>query len=322
MNLDYLKVFYVAANNKSFSQTAKDLHISQSAVSIQIKQLEEQWECQLIERTTKKMSLTPAGEILYKQVKKLFSIINETTNELKELKGMVHGDLKAGASLTIGEHVLPFVLAKFNQLYPLVKIHFSIYNSGQIIEKLKNQEIYVGFIESMLSYPAIKQVPFAEDELIVIAPPNQSFTEKDYVSIHELLELPFIIREKGSGTRQVMEDILRRNQVDPANLKIILELEHTEAIKSAVEAGLGISILSKSAVKKELELKTLRRLKIEEFRLLRNFYMVYDEEALPLTGKKLIELMSGLYVPSHEKSAKDHYGISNGLKTSSNLIDF
>jgi LysR family transcriptional regulator, transcriptional activator of the cysJI operon len=95
MNLDYLKVFYVAANNKSFSQTAKDLHISQSAVSIQIKQLEEQWECQLIERTTKKMSLTPAGEILYKQVKKLFSIINETTNELNELKGMVHGDLMA-----------------------------------------------------------------------------------------------------------------------------------------------------------------------------------------------------------------------------------
>lgn len=298
MNLDYLKVFYVAANNKSFSQTAKDLHLSQSAVSLQIKQLEEQWECQLFERTTKKMSLTPEGEILYKQVKKLFSIINETTNELQELKGVVYGDLKVGASLTIGEHVLPFVLANFNKLYPLVKIHFKIYNSVQIIEKLKNQEINVGFIESMLSYPALEQVPFAEDELIVIAPPNQSFTEKNSITIEELLNLPFIIREKGSGTRQVMEDTFRKNHVDSTKLNIILELKHTEAIKSAVEAGLGISILSKSAVKKELELKTLREIKIEEFRFLRSFYMVYDEEALQLTSKKLIELMRKIYTPT------------------------
>lgn len=292
MNLDYLKVFYVAANNNSFSQTAKDLHLSQSAVSLQIKQLEEQWECQLFERTTKKMSLTPAGEILYKQVKKLFSIINETTNELQELKGVVHGDLKVGASLTIGEHFLPFVLANFHKQFPLVNIHFKIYNSGQIIEKLNNREINVGFIESMLSYPLFQQVPFAEDELIVIAPSDELMTDRDDITIEELFSLPFIIREKGSGTRQVMEDTFRKNHVDPAKLNIILELEHTEAIKSAVEAGLGISILSKSAVIKELKLKTLRHLKIEEFRLFRSFYMVYDEEALQVTSKKLIELMS------------------------------
>src|SRR4051794_37580273 len=131
MNLDYLKVFYVVANNKSFTQTAKDLHLSQSAVSLQIKQLEEQWDCQLFERTTKKISLTPSGIILYKQAKKLFSLMNETFNELQELKEVVYGELKAGASLTIGEHILPFILADFKIIFPQVNIDYKIYNSNQ-----------------------------------------------------------------------------------------------------------------------------------------------------------------------------------------------
>src|SRR5690606_25539935 len=112
------------------------------------KHLEEQWDCQLFERTTKKMSLTPAGEILYGKVNKLLSLMNETKNELMELKGIVHGDLKIGASLTIGEHILPFILADFNQLYPKVNMFLRVLNSEQIVEKLLNHEINLGFIES------------------------------------------------------------------------------------------------------------------------------------------------------------------------------
>src|SRR5690606_12257072 len=180
---------------------------------------------------------TPAGEILYGKVNKLLSLMNETKNELMELKGIVHGDLKIGASLTIGEHILPFILADFNQLYPKVNMFLRVLNSEQIVEKLLNHEINLGFIESMLSYPALKQVPFAKDELIIITSPNSQLTPSPVISIDELLSLPFIIREKGSGTRQVMEDTLRKSKVDPAKLKIIMELEHTEAIKSSVEAG-------------------------------------------------------------------------------------
>ncbi|MBU8878598.1 LysR family transcriptional regulator [Bacillus sp. FJAT-29790] len=291
MNLDYLKVFYVAANNKNFSQTAKDLHLSQSSVSLQIKQLEEQWDCQLFERTTKKISLTPAGEILYGKVKKLLSLMNETENELQELKGIVHGDLKVGASLTIGEYILPFMLAEFKHLYPRVNMSLKVDNSEQIIEKLLNHEINLGFIESMLSYPAFIQLPFAQDELIIISSPQKKFTQSSEITIDELLTLPFIIREKGSGTRQVMEDALRKNHVDPEKLKIIMELEQTEAIKSIVEAGLGVSIISKSAVKKELKLQTLEQLTIEGLSLYRNFYMVYHEEALKQTSRKLMEFI-------------------------------
>ncbi|WHY60020.1 LysR family transcriptional regulator [Cytobacillus firmus] len=292
MNLDYLKVFYVTANNKSFSQTAKDLHLSQSSVSLQIKQLEEQWDCQLFERTTKKISLTPAGEILYHKVKKLIALMNETENELEELKGSVHGDLKVGASLTIGEHVLPFLLADFSSLYPKVSLHLNVYNSRHIVEKLLNHEINLGFIESMLSYPALKQVPFAKDELIIIASPENKFIKTDNITIEELLSVPIIIREKGSGTRQVMEDSFRRCHVDASKLNVIMELKHTEAIKTCVEAGLGISIISKSAVKKELRLGTLKQLHIDGLTMQRDFYMIYHEEALKHTSRKLMEYIS------------------------------
>jgi LysR family transcriptional regulator, transcriptional activator of the cysJI operon len=293
VNLDYLKVFYVVANNKSFSQTAKDLHLSQSSVSLQIKHLEEKWDCQLFERTTKKISLTPEGEILYKQVEKLISLMNETENELKELKGIVHGELKVGASLTIGEHILPFLLADFSSLYPKVKLNLKVYNSVQIVEKLLNHEINLGFIESKLSYPSLKQVPFATDELVIIASPR--LIHKSEISIEELLEMPFIIREHGSGTRQVMEDSFRKNGVDPSKLNIVMELEHTEVIKSSVEAGLGISIISKSAVKKELQLQTIKMLTIEGLSLQRDFYMIYHEQALKITSRKLVEFILGKY---------------------------
>lgn len=294
MNLEYLKVFYVAANNKNFSQTAKDLHLSQSSVSLQIKQLEEQWGCQLFERTTKKITLTPAGEILYGKVIKLLSLINETENELQELKGIVHGDLKVGASLTIGEYILPFILADFSHHYPRVNVSLKVYNSEQIVEKLLKHEINLGFIESMLSYPAFKQLTFAEDELIIISSPHKKFTQSSEITREELLTIPFINRERGSGTRQVMEDALRKNHVDPEKLNIIMELQQTEAIKSFVEAGLGVSIISKSAVKKELKLQTLEQLTLEGLSLSRNFYIVYHEEALSQTSRKLIEYIQGL----------------------------
>lgn len=291
MNLDHLKVFYVAANNKSFSQTARDLHLSQSSVSLQIKQLEELWDCQLFERTTKKISLTLAGEILYRKVGTLIALMNETENELQQLKGTVHGDLKLGSSLTIGEYILPFVLAEFNQLYPKVNMHLKLYNSEQIVEKLLNHEINLGFIESTLAYPSFKQVPFATDELILLSSPNQQFSNSPTITVEELMTMPFIIREKGSGTRQVIEDILRKNKINTDKLKVVMELEHTEAIKSAVEAGLGIAIISKSAVKKELKLNTLKQMKIEGISLHRNFYMVYQEDSLKQTSLKFIEYM-------------------------------
>lgn len=292
MRLDYLKVFSVVANNKSFSKTARELHLSQSTVSAQIKQLEEQWDCQLFERTTTKVTLTDAGEVLYQQVDKFISLMNETGNALQQLKGFVHGELTIGASLTIGGYVLPYVLAEFHQLYPKVKLSIKLDNSNEIIKKLINHEVNLGFIESTTPYPALKQMPFAKDELIIISSVAEPFTSSSVITLDELQSIPFIMREPGSGTRQVIEESLRENNINPDQLNIMMEFEQTESIKSAVEAGLGISILSKSAVKKELELNSLRQLKIEGLSLTRNFYIVYQEALLQQTSQKLIEHMT------------------------------
>lgn len=289
MRLDYLKVFYVVANNKSFSETARELHLSQSTVSSQIKQLEEQWDCQLFERTTKKVTLTDAGEVLYQQVDKFVSLMNETGNALQQLKECVHGELTIGASLTIGGYVLPYVLAEFHQLYPKVKLSMKLDNSNEIIKKLINHEINLGFIESTIPYPALTQTPFAKDELIIIGSVAKPFTSSSIITVDELQSFPFIMREQGSGTRQVIEESLRENNINPDQLNILMEFEQTESIKSAVEAGLGISILSKSAVKKELKLNSLQQLKVEGLSLTRNFYIVYQQALLQLTSKKLIE---------------------------------
>ncbi|KKB38846.1 selenium metabolism-associated LysR family transcriptional regulator [Bacillus thermotolerans] len=291
MNLEHLRLFYAVANNKNFSQTAKEMHISQSSVSLQVKHLEDVLQAKLFERTTKKVELTPAGEILYEKAGKMLFLMNEIQNELQALKGEVTGRLNIGASLTIGEHVLPFLIAKYKKAYPLVDVRLKMCNSEQIIEKLYKHELNLGFIESMLSYPNIKQLPFQEDELILVASMHSKIVEEGDLPKEALVSLPFIIREKGSGTRQVMEDCLRRNGVNPDQLNTTLELEHTESIKGAVEADLGVSIISRSAVKKELQLGTLREVKVEGVRLGRQFYMVYFEGALQLTSEKLIDFI-------------------------------
>lgn len=289
MKLDYLKVFHVVANNKSFSKTARELHLAQSTVSLQIKQLEEYWDCQLFDRTTKKITLTSAGEILYNQVDKFTALINETEQALQQLKGIVDGDLKIGASLTIGEYFLPYTIATFHKLYPNINLSIEIDNSTEIIKKLENRDINIGFIESSISYQAFKQIPFIKDELTILCSPSLISSISEEITIEELLSLPFIMREAGSGTRQVIEEALRKNNIDPRQLNVVMEFEHIESIKSAVEAGLGISILSKSAVRKELQLNILHEIQIKELDLYRNFYIVYQEDLLQKTSEKLIE---------------------------------
>lgn len=299
MNLEHLKVFYTAAMKKNFSETAKILHLSQPTVSIQIKQLEMSLNVKLFERTTKKIELTPSGELLFKYASKIFPLINQTEKEIALLSESIHGDLKIGASLTIGEHVIPYLLGEYINKFPKVNIKMKILNSEQIIRKLENKEIDLGFIESTISYPDFTQKPFLEDELVIIASPMYSnilINNNDKISPNDLFSLPIILREPGSGTRQVVEEHLQKNNLNPELLNLILELENTESIKSAVESGVGISIISKSAIKKELELNTLRAITIEGINLSRCFYMVFSHNMLNLPSESFMSLIYKHYL--------------------------
>lgn len=298
MHLEHLKVFYTAAKQKNFSETAKILHLSQPSVSLQIRQLEESLNVRLFDRTTKKISLTPVGKLLYQHAEKILEMITKTEKEIALLSESIHGDLKIGASLTIGEHVLPYVLGNYLKEYPKVNIKLKILNSEQIIEKLTNEEIHLGFIESMISYPDFTQTPFQEDELVIIASTKYSHILIDgynQITPNDLFMLPIILREQGSGTRQVIEEHLRNNRLNPENLNIILELENTESIKSAVESGMGISIISKSAIQKELQLETIRAISLQGINMSRFFYSVYDDKKLSLPSESFISFIHTHY---------------------------
>lgn len=293
MNLDHLKVFYTVATKRNFSETAKIHHLSQPSVSLQIRNLEQFLNTKLFKRTTKKVSLTDSGRLLYEHAKLILELIDKAEKDISLLVDSIHGDLSIHASLTIGENLLPYILGNFKLKYPLINIIMKIHNSKQIIEKVIHEEIDLGFIEAPMSHPSIICKPFLEDELVIIASTNHSnplIDNKEVVTPNELFSLPIILREQGSGTRKVMEDTLEKNHLDLTNLNIILELENTESIKATVESGMGISIISQTAIQKELKLGTLRKLKIEGINLKRYFYIVQKKDrVLPLPAEAFVK---------------------------------
>lgn len=273
--------------------------MSQPSVSKQIRHLEEALNIKLFDRTTKKVHLTSQGKILLESAEKIFSEINHAKNKLALLSGTVYGELVIGASLTLGEHILPYILGGFQKEYPNVNLKMKVDNSKHIIEELKNKQIHLAFIQSSFYYPKYTQHLFMEDELVIIAPQEFIYPELDFVdeniSPDMLLSLPMIIRERGSGTRQVIEEQLRNNRLDPNKLNVLLELENTESIKATVESGMGISIISKASIQKELRLKTLRKLSIQGIHLKRNFYSVYDKQNLSLPSSSFLSFIHGYY---------------------------
>ncbi|MFD4819496.1 selenium metabolism-associated LysR family transcriptional regulator [Peribacillus butanolivorans] len=299
MNFEHLKVFYTVARKKSFSETAKILHMSQPNISLQIRQFEESLNIKLFKRTTRKVDLTPAGQILFHSAERILNLIHQTQKEIALLSDSTHGVLNIGASITIGEYIFPYVLGKYKKEYPNVQIILEIYNSHQIIEKLVNEEIHLAFVQSMITHPKYRQRPFFEDELIIIAANDFILSRlnncDESIHLDDIFSMPLILREAGSGTRQVIEDYLKRNNYNPENLQVILELENTQSIKSAVESGMGISIISRASVQHELQLKTLRELSIQGMNLKRDFYSVYDEKKLTPASESFLTFIHDYY---------------------------
>ena len=299
MNLDHLKVFYTAATKLNFSETAKVHHLSQPSISSQMRNLEESLNVKLFERTTKKITLTDSGVLLQSYVKLILEVVNKAEKEIALLSNSIHGDLAIDASLTIGENLLPYMLGKFKQKYPFVNLIMKIHNSQQIIEKVIHEEIDLGFIEAPMTHPSVYCKPFLDDELVIITSTkklNPLIDNRNTLTPYELFSLPIILRERGSGTRKVIEETLQKNNLNPSNLNIMLELENTESIKAIVESGMGISIISQTAIKKELALKTLRTIRIEGINLKRSFYIVQKKEKiLSLPAESFVNFLSNSF---------------------------
>lgn len=254
------------------------LFVTQPTISAQIKVLEEELGTKLFERTTKKVEMTQSAVILLKYAKKIIHLNESAYKEISKFEDSMYGDLKVGCSFTIGEYLLPGFLKSFKDDYPLIQMSVNITNSNAIISQIKDRFIDVGLIESPVEDPHVVTEAFAEDELTLIAAPGYFPDNKITIGADQIPELPFILREKGSGTRAVVNRYLQHAGISEEQMNIAMELGSTEAIKTAVASGLGVAIISKSAIKKETKLKLLKAYPIKDVSFYRDFYIAYRKD--------------------------------------------
>jgi len=269
-----LKLFCTVVETKSFSKTSRIVHLSQPAVSMQIQALEEFFETKLFDRSRDTIHLTPAGEILYKEAKHILKHYTDIEKRISKITGVVKGGITIGASTTIGNYVLPRIVVSFKKKYPRIKITLIIRNTKRIEELLSSQLIDFGLVEGEISRTTFKAEPLLDDELVPIVSPFHPWARKQILSVLEITREPFIIRENGSGTRQKIEEFFSLHGFGINNLHISLTLGSTESIKVAVEAGAGISILSKWAVRKEIEAGKIHSFTFREGNIIRNFSLI------------------------------------------------
>ncbi|RKQ35598.1 LysR family transcriptional regulator [Oceanobacillus halophilus] len=269
-----LIVFIEVVERKNFSRAAEALHMSQPAVSQYISNLEKELEVKLLERTNKYVQVNKAGKIVYQYAKSIVKDYEHMKILVSDIKNDPSGELKIGASYTIGEYLLPKILARLQQEYPRINPTVSIGNTEDIGTKLIYRDIDIALIEGNYSHPQIVTEQFATDDMYIIASAREPLLietiSSDYLAGHT-----WIIREEGSGTREMLEEFFKKNHITPARL---ISLGSTQTIKEGVESGLGISLLSDLTFKKELELNRIKKLPVDGTPIRRHFSIIKNQQ--------------------------------------------
>lgn len=276
-----LQVFHTVARLLSFTKAAESLHMTQPAVTFQVRQLEEHFNTRLFDRTHNRISLTEAGRAVFKSAERIFELYSEMENAVRAITGEVSGDLTIGASTTIAEYMLPPLLGDFRERYPEVNIHLKVSNTEGIVAMVENNAIDLGIVEAPVANKNLAVETCKRDHLVAIVPPDHPLATIGEVRIEQLLEYPFICREEGSGTREVIVEYLEIQTGCGRALKIAMELGSPESIKGAVEAGMGVSVVSETTIQKELKLKTLVALQLNP-PLNRPFSFVHQKQKFRL----------------------------------------
>ena len=276
-----LQVFSTVSRLLSFTKAAKALHMTQPAVTFQIRQLEDYFNARLFDRTHNRISLTKAGELVELYADRIISTYNEMDNEVRRLTGDVQGPVALGASTTIAEYVVPRLLGKFQARFPDVSIRLQVGNTLGVVHMMENNEIDIGIVEGPVTNKSLVTTIWRDDELVVVMPVGHPLENVTKLTPNALLDYPFITREEGSGTRDVITRYLADWQMDLQDFDLIMELGSPESIKSAISVGLGISILSIATVEKELALKLLVQRSLDR-PITRPFSIIYQRQKFRL----------------------------------------
>lgn len=271
LNIENLKIFCLVVDEGSISQAARLSFVSQPAVTRQINQLENFYGTLLFDRTGGKLKVTEAGKILYPYAKTIVNDFNRSKEAVQQETGKYNANLQVGATFTIGEYLLPSLLGRFKKQKPDIKVTLTIKNTPSILEDLTNDVIDLALVEGIVENKDLTVEKFADDELILVCAPDHKWEKK--IDLEELVNERMIWRESISGTRLIVENMLKEYGV-LEKIDSYMEIGSTQAIKSAVEAGLGVSILPRLTVSRELEQGTLREVSMDGVNLTRNLWMV------------------------------------------------
>jgi DNA-binding transcriptional LysR family regulator len=280
--LQQLRILKAIAMEKNFTKAAERLYLSQPSLSKQIKRLEKNLDILLINRENNKISLTENGEVFLQYSERILALCEESCRALIDLKNGERGNLTVGASQTIGIYLLPRVLALFAQNYPQINLKVQVNSTRVIAKNVINREIDIAVVGGEIPNDLKKHLRvenFVEDEFSLIIAKSHPFARKEEITKEDLYHLNFITLNSNSTIRKFIDNILSQNKIETKQLKIILQLNSIEGIKTAVSLGLGAAFVSSSAIEKEIELKTIQILKIENIRITRTLFIISRPES-------------------------------------------
>jgi DNA-binding transcriptional LysR family regulator len=288
MDIHQLKVFASVFKNRSFSKASEEIHLTQPTISDHVKSLETELDCKLFDRLGRTIIPTKEAEILYSQALEIIEKANILHDLIGQTKKDMKGELIIGASTIPGTYLLPSIMAAFQRKHPSVSFQILIADSRGIIDRISKHELLLGIVGAKLGNEHIHYIPLVEDELIVVSSP--SLIKDNKMTLKELIKFPLVLREEGSGTRRETEKILESKGISLEDINITGIFGSTDAIKQAVKAGLGVSILSRLSVKDELKHNILKEIELTDIQMKRKFYIVtHKKRTLPLLHTIFLE---------------------------------
>jgi LysR family transcriptional regulator, transcriptional activator of the cysJI operon len=273
LNNEALKTFVTLAEVKNFTKTAELLLMSQPSVSLHIKNLEKEFQTQLFLRSPKFLKITPTGEILYDRAKQIITIYEQTKQDILEQHNIIKGELKIGASFTIGEYILPSLLIDLQKDYPDLELQVIIGNTEEIVQSVRLFQVDIGLIEGQTNEKELSVHPFLQDELFIISSNDHKLANKNDVTITDLQNQSWITRELGSGTGEYLNHVIRSNGL---KVKSLLTISSNQGIKETVINGMGLSLLSRSVIERDVRHRNLSIIKLKNHSFNRTLSYVYS----------------------------------------------
>ena len=292
MIAESFKVFVTVCEQNNFSRAAEELFLSQPSINLHIRNLENEFGAKLLHRSANRLVLTQAGEILLKHAKAILALYDQTKSEINEISLVVTGTLKIGASFTIGEYILPRFLSKVMAEYPNVNVLVTIANTEEITQALRQNILDIGLVEGQVSVPDMDVEPFMNDEMILVVPTSHPLANLGKVSAQDLQDQVWVLRETGSGTRAFSDQFLQSMGV---NIERSYVFSSSEGVKEAVINGLGITIISRLIVSREITAGVLTTLPIKtkkKFQFFRQLSILHGKE--PASSKAMVEFLEKL----------------------------